>query len=134
MWRDYAHGRCVMSMSDRAGSRERAVWQSYRAPTPEACFDVLENDLSALPMLRRALLELLDELPSHKTGLGSTEMRLLALLARGYAYHASLCAHVGLGYPSIFAEFEVGSLLEGLAQGPNPRSEEHTSELQSRFD
>jgi hypothetical protein len=97
-----------------------AVWQSYRAPTPKACFDVVENDLSALPMLRRALLELLDELPSHKTGLGSTEMRLLALLARGYAYHGSLSARVGLGYPSIFAEFEVGSLLEGLAQGPNP--------------
>ncbi|GAC1467536.1 MAG: hypothetical protein PVSMB1_16510 [Gemmatimonadaceae bacterium] len=71
-------------------------------------------------MLRRALLELLDELPSNKTGLGSTEMRLLGLLTRGYTYPASLSAHVGLGHPPIFSEFEVGSLLEGLAQGPNP--------------
>jgi len=97
-----------------------AAWQSYRAPTPEICFDLLENDLSVLPMLRRALLELLDELPSNKTGLGSTEMRLLGLLTRGYTHPASLSAHVGLGHPPIFSEFEVGSLLEGLAQGPNP--------------
>src|SRR6266550_3368819 len=28
-----------------------AAWQAYRAPTPEACFDLLGEDLSALPLL-----------------------------------------------------------------------------------
>ncbi|MDH2345290.1 hypothetical protein [Bradyrhizobium sp. SSUT77] len=96
------------------------AWHAYRASTPEACFDLLESDLSALPMFRRALLELLDELPSTTTGLGSSEMRLLALMARGYSSASSLFTRAGLGRPSIFQEFELGSLLEGLAQGSEP--------------
>ena len=61
------------------------AWQAYRATTPEGCFDLLGKDLSALPMLRPALLDLLEELPSRATGLGATEMRLLELIARGYS-------------------------------------------------
>ena len=41
-----------------------AAWQAYRAATPEACFDLLSKDLSALPLLKPALLDLLEELPS----------------------------------------------------------------------
>jgi len=61
------------------------AWSAYRAMTPEACVDLLHQDLSALLMLRPALLDLLAELPSPSTGLGATEMRLLELLARGFA-------------------------------------------------
>ena len=46
------------------------VWQAYRAATPQACFDLLARDLSALPLLRPALLDLLEELPSATTSLG----------------------------------------------------------------
>ncbi|WP_051160695.1 hypothetical protein [Bradyrhizobium japonicum] len=46
-----------------------AVWSAYRAPTPEACMDLLPCDLSALLMLRPALLNLLAELPSPSTDL-----------------------------------------------------------------
>src|SRR5882724_4953411 len=31
-------------------------WQAYRAPTPEACFDLLSRNLSPLPLLRPALV------------------------------------------------------------------------------
>ena len=41
------------------------VWQAYRAPTPKACFDLLGRDLTALPLLKSALLELLEE-PSFR--------------------------------------------------------------------
>jgi hypothetical protein len=78
------------------------------------------SHLSAWPMFRRALLELLDELPSATTGLGSSEMRLLALMARRYSSASSLFTRAGLGRPPIFQEFELGSLLEGLAQGSEP--------------
>ena len=61
-----------------------AVWQAYRATTPEACFGLLGSDLSALPLLRPTLLDLSEELPSGVTGLGATEVRLLELIARGY--------------------------------------------------
>ena len=60
-------------------------WQAYCSPTPEACFDLLSSDLSVLPLLRPALVELLEELPSGVTGLGATEMRLLEMLAWGFA-------------------------------------------------
>src|SRR5258708_5254605 len=54
-------------------------WQAYGATTPEACFDLLGKDLSALPLLRPALFDLLEELPSSATGLGATAMRLPGL-------------------------------------------------------
>ena len=62
-----------------------AAWQAYRSPTPEACFDLLRQDLSALPLLKPVLRDLLEELPSVSTGLGATEMRMLELIASGYA-------------------------------------------------
>ncbi|MEH2561122.1 hypothetical protein [Bradyrhizobium sp. AZCC 2289] len=43
-------------------------WQAYRAATPEACFDLLHRDLSAFPLLRPAMLDLLEELPGSTTG------------------------------------------------------------------
>ena len=59
-------------------------WHAYRAPTPEACFDLLRRDLSAFPLLRPALFDLLQELPWSATGLGTTQMRLLELIATGF--------------------------------------------------
>jgi hypothetical protein len=97
----------------------RAVWQAYRNPTPEACFALLGSDLSALPLLRLALNDVLAELPSPTTGLGATEMRMLELIARGYQTPA-LLYHYQLRGTWIFREFEHGSLLEGLAHCPHP--------------
>jgi hypothetical protein len=98
----------------------RAAWQAYRATTPEACFDLLRRDLSALPLLRPALFDLLEELPSSATGLGATEMRLLELIANGYERTNALFYLRGLRRRRVFNDFEIGSLLEGLAHGPRP--------------
>ena len=96
------------------------AWQAYRATTPEGCFDLLGKDLSALPMLRPALLDLLEELPSRATGLGATEMRLLELIARGYSLTNAHFHLRTLRQNRVFSAFEIGSLLEGLAHGPTP--------------
>lgn len=53
----------------------RAAWKAYRSSTPEACFNLLAKDLSALPLLRPVLIDLLAELPSASTGLGATGTR-----------------------------------------------------------
>jgi hypothetical protein len=71
----------------------RAAWHAYRATTPTACFGLLSRDLSALPLLRPALLDLLEQLPSRRTGLGATEMRLLELIGRGY-WHPNQLFHI----------------------------------------
>jgi hypothetical protein len=97
----------------------KLVWSAYRAPTPEACIDLLHRDLSALLMLRPALLELLAELPSPLTGLGATEMRFLEMLV-WYANTNPLFHLWSLRGTYVFGEVELGYLLEGLALGPKP--------------
>ncbi len=95
-------------------------WQAYRASTPEACLDLLSRNLSALPLLKSALVDLLAELPSDVTGLGVTEMRLLEMLARGFENTNALFHLQSLRSTRIFREFELGCLLDGLALGPRP--------------
>jgi hypothetical protein len=95
-------------------------WRAYRAPTPEPCFDQLHRDLSAFPLLRPALLDLIEELPSDVTGLGATEMRLLELVATGFMGTNMLFYLRGFRQRGVFSDWEIGSLLEGLAHGPRP--------------
>jgi hypothetical protein len=95
------------------------VWRAYRASTPEACFDALRHDLSAFPLLRPALLDLLQELPWRGSGLGATEMRLLELISAGFMGTNVLFYLRGFRQRSVFKEMEIGTLLQGLAQGPD---------------
>jgi hypothetical protein len=96
------------------------TWQAYRASTPEVFFDLLRSDLSRFLMLRPVLFDLLEELPSASTGLGATEMRLLELVACGYAHTNSLFHLRSLRQRRVFDSSELGFLLEGLAHGPKP--------------
>jgi hypothetical protein len=96
------------------------AWQAYRTPTPEACFALLATDLTGLPLLRLALHRLLAELPSSTTGLGATEMRMLELLAWGFANANPLFYLRDLRGKYVFGEEEHGYLLDGLARGPVP--------------
>ena len=61
------------------------AWRAYRAPTPQAWFNLLNADLSPLPRLRSCVLALLEELPNQATGLGATEARILELISAGDA-------------------------------------------------
>jgi hypothetical protein len=110
----------VVDVTERELETASAAWRAYRAPTPDACFDLLGKDLSALPLLRPVLIDLLEELPSSSTGLGATEMRMLELIARGYSLTNSLFHLRELRQTRIFGEWEYGYLLDGLAFGPKP--------------
>jgi hypothetical protein len=95
-------------------------WQAYRATTPEACFAALSQNLSAFPLLRPALLDLIQELPSNITGLGATEMRLLELIGAGFFKTNGLFYRRGFRQRGVFSDMEIGALLQGLAHGPRP--------------
>jgi hypothetical protein len=97
-----------------------AAWRAYGTPTPQACFDLLGKDLSALPLLKPVLIDLLEELPSNSTGLGASEMRMLELIARGYSLTNALFHLSQLRQTRTFGEWEYGYLLDGLAHGPRP--------------
>ena len=63
-----------------------AAWQAYRASTPQDWFNLLSQDLTILPRLRQAVVELLEELPWRTTGLGATEMRMFELISEGHIH------------------------------------------------
>jgi len=110
----------IADVSDDEFEAARLAWQAYRAPTPEACFDLLRKDLSALPLLKPVLRELLAELSSASTGLGATEMRMLELIGTGYQNTNALFHLRTLRRTHVFNEWEHGYLLERLAHGPTP--------------
>lgn len=110
----------VFDATAREFETAEMAWQAYCAPTPGACVDLLHSDLSALSMLRPALLDILAELPSPSTGLGATEMRFLEMLARGFANTNALFHLRSERRTFVFGEIELGWLLEGLALGPRP--------------
>ena len=110
----------VVAVTEKELELASAAWRAYRASTPEPCFDLLGKDLSALPLLRPVLIDLLEELPSKPTGLGASEMRMLELIARGYSLTNALFHLFQLRQTRIFGEWEYGYLLDGLAFGPRP--------------
>lgn len=98
-----------------------AAWQAYRAPAPQARFDLLGRDLGLLPELGNTVLQMLEELPGRATGLGATETRMLKLISEGHAHPYDLFP--GENKPNrrrVFGYWEVGSLLDGLTHCPVP--------------
>ncbi|TKW79684.1 MAG: hypothetical protein DI543_03945 [Bradyrhizobium icense] len=110
----------VVDVTEKELATAQAAWQAYRSPTPQACVDLLQQDLSALPVLKPVLLDLLAELPSTSTGLGASEMRMLEMIGRGYSLTDDLFDNSAIRQTYVFDELEYGYLLDGLAFGPTP--------------
>ena len=97
------------------------AWKAYRLSTPQAWFGLLSRDLSALPLLRPAVVALLEELPGLATGLGATEMRMLELIAEGNASPPDVFpGHEKRNTRRGFDYWQIGELLDGLADAPAP--------------
>lgn len=60
-----------------------ALFEAFRKPAPTALFGALDQDLSALPHMRHALLRLFQELPSTTDGLSRTQHQALRLIKQG---------------------------------------------------
>ena len=112
--------RILVPAQDRLELAGRA-WRAYRAPTPQAWFDLLKADLSPLPGLERCAVDLLEELPSVATGLGATETRILQLIAPGGMQPFDVFPGQQKGYElHVCGYWEVGALLDGLARCERP--------------
>jgi hypothetical protein len=98
-----------------------AAWAAWRAPTPQAWFDLLARDLKTLPHLRNLVISLLEELPMRASGLGATQMRMLELISEGHRHPYDLFpGHMKPNERRTFGYWEVGCLLDGLAHCPAP--------------
>jgi hypothetical protein len=99
----------------------RLAWRAFRASTPQAWFDLLNQDISVLPQLRRSVQEMLEELPDVATGLGASELRILELLSTGYRHPFELFPHHRERFQRrVYDYWEGGALLDGLALAPVP--------------
>ena len=97
------------------------AWRAFGAPSPQQWFGLLETDLSVLPRLKQAVLELLEELPGCATGLGATELRMLELISEGNASPYDVFpGHQKRNTRRVYSYWEVGALLDGLAHCPAP--------------
>ena len=97
------------------------AWRAYRAPTPQAWFDLVKTSLSLFPQLERSVVDLLEELPSVATGLGATETRILELVAPGDVQPFDVFpGHQKRNERRAFDYWEVGALLDGLARCERP--------------
>lgn len=95
--------------------------RAYRAPTPQAWFDLVKTDLSLFPELERSVIDLLEELPSAATGLGATETRILEFIApEGVQPFDVFPGHEKRNERRVFDYWEVGALLDGLARCERP--------------
>jgi hypothetical protein len=114
-WRPF-----LVDIRPRDLATARAAWQAYRSPTPEACLELLWQDLSGLLLLKPVMHDLLEELPSVSTGLGASEMRMLEMIESGYENVNPLFHFRDVRQTRVFSEWELGYLLDGLAFGPVP--------------
>lgn len=97
------------------------AWRAFRSSSPRRWFDLLEQDLSLLPQLRRCVVEMLDELPGTTTGLGASQLRMLELLSTGYRHPFDLFPHHHERFQRrVYDYWEAGALLEELALAPVP--------------
>ncbi len=98
-----------------------AAWAAWRAPTPAAWLDLLTLDLTGLPPLKQTVTSLLEELPIRATGLGTTELQLLELVAAGNVHPYDLFpGHEKPNQLITYDYWEVGKLLDGIARCVNP--------------
>ncbi len=98
----------------------RKAWLAFRSPTPERWLSLLEEDLSALPFLRKTVVAMLHELPDATTGLAASERQLLALIAAGAATPSDVQVGMARSEPRALDFWEIGKLLDLLAGQPDP--------------
>ena len=64
-------------------SLAQKVWLAFRKPTPEDWASLLGSELAPLPYLESSLQRMLEELPSHSSGISRTQYQILRLIDRG---------------------------------------------------
>jgi hypothetical protein len=108
----------------RAFRTGKSCWRAFGAPTPKDWFELPKQDLSVLPRLKRAVVELLEELPWRVTGIGATETQILEFITEGGLRPGDIFARLlgdeGRTKRRVFGHWEIGELLDGLARCPKP--------------
>jgi hypothetical protein len=92
------------------------AWRAFGAATPQDWFGLLATDVSLFARLRSAVIALLEELPWRRTGLGATEMRMLAFISEWKPTPRDVGLHEASDSGRVFSYWEQGALLDGLGR------------------
>ncbi len=97
------------------------AWQAFCAPAPHGLANLLNEDTSALPFLRGALLQHLARFPALRNGLSRAENTLLALIAAGHSSYMQLCPAFFDAEPAYgLGDLQIQSDLKHMAAAPQP--------------
>jgi hypothetical protein len=110
----------VVSLSPDHFELASRAWCAFGAANPQDWYGLLATDLSLLPRLRHAVTALLEELPWRRTGLGATEMRMLAFILEWKPTASDVAQHEARDSSRVFGFWEQGALLDGLARCRKP--------------
>ncbi|MEM8574079.1 MAG: DUF1835 domain-containing protein [Pseudomonadota bacterium] len=115
------HAEAAQPVTDEQLDLAVRAWAAFRQPTPEAWAQLLNEDLSALPFLRSAVLRMLEELPGPD-GLTRTERQILTCLntGSGLTSVALFGATQKMEDAEFLGDWSFWRVLDGLALGPTP--------------
>lgn len=99
----------------------QAAWEAFRSPQPLDLARLLDDDLSALPYLRQALLRHLQQFPDVSRGLARTERQILQLTAGGlHGFGELFLADQKLEESIFMGDTTFRQYLNGLARAKSP--------------
>jgi len=98
----------------------RRGWLAFTADTPVPLTELIEEDLSALPFLKAALIRHLEEFPDSRTGLSRHERQILEMVEAGIHRPGRLFAEHQKREPAPYlGDWSYWSLIEQLTNTPN---------------
>jgi hypothetical protein len=109
------------SVSDMQFQTAKVALHAFQQPNPEAWFNLLRDDLQALPYLRPTVTRVLEELPAADTALTHSETRLLEIISAGpIPPMRALGEYLGNTPLSVLDSWELGRRMHWLAHCQKP--------------
>jgi hypothetical protein len=98
------------------------AWEAFRSPDPTRTSMLLDEDTSALPFLRLALLRHLQQFPSTENGLSRSERQALEAISGGKVVlrEAYIASHQEREDPVFLGDTVFASYLEDLSAAEEP--------------
>lgn len=99
----------------------KKAWAAFRAASPEQWRALLDENTEALPFLQGAVLRLLEEYPSTKTGLSRTAQKALEIIAEGEDDPVQIFSRYRETEERLFlGDWSFWTMLNGMLEGITP--------------
>jgi len=98
------------------------AWEAFRSPDPTRISMLLDDDTSALPFLRPALIRHLEQFPSTENGLTRSERQAMEAISGGknFLSEAYIASHQECEDPVFLGDIVFASYLEDLSDAEAP--------------